>query len=463
MPHRAVTPGRNWRAPRPTGSLSCARRTVLIALTLVAVLVLAAHVADTASATEAATATTTSSEAAAAKAAAAKEQAAKQEAAACAAAHAALDAGKLQDAKSKYEALGEAKCAAGGLAVIRSCELGDAYGAQGKRSDAATAYKKALSEDPDAPCAIIGVEKPVAGHLSRVATWITNALPVALTYVGALLVALLLVMLAGYNKSVARRLAHIWIVKRILAPRLTIDTIDDSGVDPKTGAAITARIKERLQRFREESLRKDKPDYQLDHATGDEEFAELGTASDALETALKNARELSDQTKIFAALAGLIYAALPITRLTAKGALSAQDQARAAGTFTLERGTQLKAAVTFAGPTAPSGIPTGSDFVALSDHAAAWTQYVVAKTLATTPFTSKQADSYALVQQGLTYQLEGKDALAQAAYRSAITLNSDNWAAYVNLAVTEARLGRGPAAAVPIISDALDAMIGSQG
>jgi tetratricopeptide (TPR) repeat protein len=433
------------------------RRTALIAFALAAVLVLAARAAPTASAADAGTSAATGSETAAAKATAAKEQAAKQEAAACALAHTALDAGELRAAKSKYETLGEAKCAAGGLAVIRSCELGDAYRAQDKRSDAATAYKKALAEDPDAPCAIEGVEKPVARLPSRIATWITNALPTALTYAAVLLVALLLFLLAGYIRPVGRRLAHIPIIRKILSPRLTIAAIDDSGTTAKPGAAITARIKERLQRFREEALRDDQPDYQLDHGTGDEQFADLVSASDTLETALKNARELSDQTKILTALASLIYAALPIDRLTVNGAICTQDDKTAAGTFALERGAQLEAAVTITGPGDASDA-TGADFVALTDAAAAWVQYVVAQTLASKPFTPDQADSYALVQAGLRYQLEGKSDLAQHAYKSAIALNSENWAAHVNLAVTEARLGDGPAAAIPILREALNTM-----
>jgi len=433
------------------------RRIVLIAFVIACALVLAAHVAPTAAAAEAAGSPPSSSEAAAAKASAAKELAAKEQLAACASAQAVLDAGELATAKSELEALGEAKCAAAGLAVVRSCELGDAYRAQGKRGDAATAYKKALAEDPDAPCAIEGVEKPVARFPSGIATWITNALPTALTFFLTLLVLLLVVLLTGYIKPVGRRLAHVWIIRKILSPRLTIEAVDDSAITPKPGAAITARIKERLQRFREEALRDEQPDYQLDHGTGDEQFADLVSGSDVLETALKNARELSDQTKVLAALASLVYAVLPIERLTVKGAICIQDDKTAAGTFALERGARLKAAVTVTATYDPKD-KTGADFVALTDPAAAWVQYVVAQTLASKAFTPDQADSYALVQAGLRYQLEGKLGLAQHAFKSAIALNDENWAAHVNLAVTEARLGAGPVAAIPIIREALTTM-----
>jgi len=432
-------------------------------LGVVLLLVLATHgpaaaSADTAneSGNAAATAPDTATAAAAAKAKA--EAKAKEEVAACKAARVALDGGKLTSAKAQYEELGEAKCAVGGLATVRSCELGDAYSARGKRSDASTAYKKALAEDPGAPCAINGVAKPVATFPASWATWITNALPVALTLIGASLLVLLAILLGGYIKPFGKLLAKTPGIRAILSPRLTIGPIDDSAAAAKPGAAITARIKERLQRFREETLRRNKPDYLLDCGTGDDQFAELVSGDGPFQTALNNARELSDQTKTIAALAGFIYSVLPVERLTVTGAVCTQDEKTAAGTFALERDAQLKAATTITGPATDTSTTSGASFVALSERAAAWVQYVVAQTLAAEPFTPDWADSYALVQLGLGYQLAGHADLAQKAYKSALALNSENWAAYVNLAVTEAWLGDGPAGAIPICVEGLRAM-----
>jgi tetratricopeptide (TPR) repeat protein len=458
------------RSMTARGRVRSPRRRVgtLLALMTIIALAIAAYGAPTASAADESFPSSTTAEVAEAKreAAAAKKQAAEaatkaREAKACAGALAALDAGRTDQAKAQYDTLGEAKCAAGGLATIRSCELGDAYRAQDKRSDAATAYKKALSEDPNAPCAIKGVEKPVASGVSRFTTWITNALPVALIYLAAGLVALLALLLAGYYPPFGRRLAHVPVLGAILSPRLTIGPVDDTGVSVKTGVAITARIKERLQRFREEALRHHEPDYELDHGTGEEEFADLVSGDSVFQTALKNARELSDQTKTIAAFASLIYAVLPVERLTITGAICTQDDQTASGTFSLERDAQLKAATTVTGPAtqAAKTSPNGSDFVALADHAAAWAQYVVARVLATRDFTPDQAESYALVQIGLDHELAGDYELAIAAFLHALALNSRNWAARVNLAVTEAHLAK-PAEAIGTVRSALTDMTG---
>jgi len=301
----------------------------------------------------------------------------------------------------------------------------------------------------------------VASGVSRVTTWITNALPVALIYLAAGLVALLVLLLGGYYPPFGRWLAHVPGLRAILSPRLTIGPVDDTGVSVKTGGAITARIKERLQRFREEALRHHEPDYELDHGTGEEEFADLVSGDSVFQAALKNARELSDQTKTIAAFASLIYAALPIERLTITGSICTQDDQTASGTFSLERDAQLKAATTVTGPAtqAAKPNPNGSDFVALADHAAAWAQYVVARVLATRDFTPDQAESYALVQLGLDHELAGDYELARAAFLHALALNSRNWAARVNLAVTEAHLAK-PAEAIGTLRSALTDMTG---
>jgi len=78
-------------------------------------------------------------------------------------------------------------------------------------------------------------------------------------------------------------------------------------IDIQGGVAISAQIKERLQRLSRRALRGSESDYELDQGTGEEEFADLVSGNSGLKNALDNARELSEQTKAVAALLDILY------------------------------------------------------------------------------------------------------------------------------------------------------------
>lgn len=375
----------------------------------------------------------------------------------CAAGDGALAAGRLQGAKGDYEALGESKCAVRGLAAIQECELGDAYLQLGDRGEAMTAYKAALGEEPRAACASAGISSSGASWPSSWITWFENALPPTLVTIGAVLLLLFLVMLGGYWRPLRSVLRRLPITRTVLSPRLTIGSVDDSAIDTKVGVAISAQIKERLQRFREEALRGSESDYELDQGTGEEEFADLVSGNSGLKNALDNARELSEQTKAVAALLDILYGLLPIERLTVTGALSPPAANRTSATLALEHDGTLNSTVKLTGAPCQAA-PAGADYVALNEQAAAWVQFAVARTLASQPVSSDHAESFSLVQLGLDYELNGSYQQARTAFMAAVTLNSRNWAARVNLATIEARHGRDPQAAIEVLREALSDM-----
>ncbi len=377
----------------------------------------------------------------------------------CGAGDEALASGRTQQAKRDYEALGESKCATRGLAAIQECELGDAYRRLDDRGEAMSAYKAALVEEPRATCASAGISLSEAPWPSSWISWFEDALPPTLVAAGAVLVLLFLVMLGGYWRPLRSVLRRLPITRTILSPRLTIGAIDDSAIETKVGVAISAQIKERLQRFREEALRGSESDYELDRGTGEEEFADLVSGDSGLKNALDNARELSEQTKTIAALLDILYGLLPIERLTVTGALSPPAAKRASATLALEHDATLNSTVSLAGPPCED-TPAGSDYVALSEQAAAWVQFAVARTLSSKPVTADEAESYALVQLGLGYELSGSYQQARAAFMAALALSSRNWAARVNLATTEARLGEDPQTAIEVLREGLSDMTG---
>jgi tetratricopeptide (TPR) repeat protein len=381
----------------------------------------------------------------------------------CAQADRKFDRGDIAGARVAYEQLGsDTKCAETGIAAVREvqrlCAQGKAERRLHRTDDARKAFEAALEKNPNARCAQHGIDSTRPFWLTRT----LNAAPDVITEVavalGILLAIGFLVLLFGYIPRVYRRLVRFPIAGRVLSPRLSLGPLDDGALgDSKIGAAFAAQIKERLQRYREEALRADAPDYDLDFDTARDEFADLVSDSGALSKSLEKARDVSDHTKVVGALVDLLHAALPIPRLTVTGVCDPPARAGAAATLSLENNAKLKAAVRLTGPPLTTD-PTGADYLRLAQPSAVWVQYEVARVLGGRKLPPNAAESYALVREGLDRQLDGLIDAAQKAYEQALQLNPRNWAALVNLAVLEARRQGDYAHSTTILAEALDEM-----
>jgi tetratricopeptide (TPR) repeat protein len=384
----------------------------------------------------------------------------------CSSADAEFDAGDLNAARNEYMRVGESvECAAMGLAAIREvqrlCDGGGAYVASHRQDDALAAFKAALEKNPHAKCATDGLDKVKPWWLQRVSDSVTSALPELLVAIGLILLAFLVVLLAAYWKKVDRRLSRWPLIGRVLRPRLTLTALDDAALTSKVGASMAARIKERLQRFRDVALGDasdpESPGYDLEFDRADEEFADLVSGNSSLERSLDKLSGVSDQTKLVGGLASLLYTILPIKKLTVSGVLDSPESSAAAITLALEDNERQAAAVALSGPPLP-GQPTATDYLRLADPAAVWIQYVVARAVARDRIDPDGAASYALVRKGLDLQLAGDVIQARLAYQQALDRNPRNWAGKVNLAILEASIVEDPEEANVIITTVLDEM-----
>jgi tetratricopeptide (TPR) repeat protein len=325
--------------------------------------------------------------------------------------------------------------------VRRLCAEGEADLKLDRREDAATAFKAALVKNPQADCARAGIDDSEETSAARALDRTKKGIPDLLFVVGLLAVLLFLILLLGHFKRVYRVFARLPIVGRLLSPRLSLGPLDDKATKLDVGAAMSARIRERLQRFREEAIHGGEPDYELDFGTAGDDFADLVSSSSGLKDALGKVREVSDHTKIVAAVLDLLYAALPIRQLAVTGVLDPPDRRGVASTFSLENSGRLEASATLSGPPLTRD-PTADDYLRLSQPSAVWVQYEVARVLSGGLVEPDAAESYALVREGLDRQLAGQYQAARDAYEAALALNRRNWAAFVNLTVLEARLAK---------------------
>lgn len=375
----------------------------------------------------------------------------------------AFDAGDLEAARTEYERIGrDQECAEAGLAAIREverwCRQGQAHLALEREEDATTAFRSALEKNPNAECALAGLEELAPGFIDEVA----DLTPEALLWLAVILLAsLLLLAILGRSREIYAFLLRDPILRPLIRPRLTISPLDDSALPAKVGASFAARMKERLQRFREEALAtgEEAGDYELDFGSVDEDFAELVSQDSKVQTALSKLGGLSERTKVIGGLIDLLYTFLPGKKLAISGACEPPDANRAAATLLLEEDSRLVASTELAGPNLAKAANAG-DYLALADPAAVWAQYIVAQALSDGRVDADRAESYALLRKGLDYHLAGKAVEARAAYREALDHNPENWAARVNLAVTEAHLAQRFRIAIEILVEALVDMTG---
>lgn len=346
------------------------------------------------------------------------------------------------------------------------CDEAEAYIAAHRDDDAVEAYKEALEKDPSADsCGAVGLEELSPWWASRAVDGGMGAVPKMLSVAGALLVVGLLVLMLGYTRVGARVLARTPIAHKILRPRLTLADLTDQAVsetdqglaDLKIGAALTARVRERLQRFREEALDEHGLTYSLDFGTSTQDLADIVSDNGQLRNSLSKLGDVSEHTRIVAAVVDALIAALPIKRFAVSGIVEPAAGPSASSTLALEAGPRLINAVTLTGRMVPQPPVRGSDYLSLAASAAVWIQYGVARELSLSSLGPETAESYALVLEGIgLYEATGHDDEAIETFQRALALDSTNTAAMLNLAMAHARLKRDYPAAEAILSEAID-------
>jgi tetratricopeptide (TPR) repeat protein len=328
------------------------------------------------------------------------------------------------------------------------CQRGDAYRKVHRSSDAIDSYKAALAKDSaKSSCGEKGLRDMDSWWLPRAAQSVASALPEILLGLGLLLLAALLVLMTGYAGRIGARFKRIWGIRFLLRGRLSLTDCDDSALaaDMKVGKVVTAGIREGLQRFREEAVDPNGITYGLDFGTGSEGLADIVSGSGQLSGALAKLGEASEHTKIVAALAGVLVAALPIKRLSFSSVLepALAGQGPAASEFSagaklfIERDSKLVAVSSQSGRLLAIE-PVAADYVRLAAPAAVWVQYEVARELSDAKIELADAESYALVREGLEYLDAHRYPDAEEAFERALEVDPRNWEAHVNLAMTKA-------------------------
>ena len=343
--------------------------------------------------------------------------------------------------------------------TVDHCAVGDAYRDAHREEDAAGAYKKALEKDPELDCAVNGLEETGPNDLTRSAEEITGSIPTILTILALLALVYYGVLFCCRWKRLKEVLVRAGPigdhVKRVLRPRLTFTDFADDAVDGSPGAPLTARVKERLSRMREEAL-SGALEYDLDFGTPREEFADQISDDKPLQTALDSAGEVSEQTKLVAALIKIVSLMLPIRRFAVSGTLEPPTNSAALTLMLAEEG-HSEATTRLQSPAADEEIKA-KDYMMLANPAAVWVQYGVACTLTGEEWGETKAQSQALLREGLDRYHRDELEEARDAFESAIVRDHTNWGAYVSLAVAEARLGSAYEGSIERILKGIEAM-----
>ncbi|MEA2243382.1 MAG: hypothetical protein QOD24_2938 [Solirubrobacteraceae bacterium] len=321
-----------------------------------------------------------------------------------------------------------------------------------QESDAVSVYKAALEKSPTSLCATAGLKAGPPATLASRLDDVIGVLPQILLVAGLALLALFCVLLFGHVPRMHRRLLRVWGLGRMLSPRLTLTALEDQS-GKSIGGTVDARMKRHLAEARRlASLRRGYV-YEMDFSTPGEDFADLVAADGGLKSALEKASESSGQLKIVGALLTLMYTLLPTQRLTVSGVVEPVVGSCASVTLNLDEGGRPIAAATLRGSDPEGGgEPATADFVSLADPAAVWVQYEVARAIRGDIDRGPDAAvSYALVREGIEQQLAGDVEAARSKFLQARELDARNWAASLNLAMTEARLAKDYNRAIEIL------------
>lgn len=322
--------------------------------------------------------------------------------------------------------------------VADLCARGAVYAANGRGEDAQKAYDAALEKDSGAYCAVKGVSR---SWPSKAADWIVDALPRILLLLGALMLAGFLLLLFGYWRPMARFYLWLWPVRHLMRPRVSLSGIDDSCLgDKKVGVAMVGRIREQLQRFRDEANEVERGvGYKLDVGSSEQVLADDVARDGHLRSAINKLGEASDQTALIAAVLNVLFAALPIKRLSVAGVIEPAQGTVPSATLTLNSGSRLAGSVVLEDTSCPAE-PKAGDYMRLCDSAAVWVQYQVARELRHGRSDPHEAESYAYMQSGLELLKADRTYEAIAAFDAAIELQPDNWAAHTSLAAAYLRV-----------------------
>lgn len=341
------------------------------------------------------------------------------------------------------------------------CALGDALSKTAETKAAKEAYVEVLKQNPASECAQEGLENAGPSAVTSSAEEITGSIPTVAVFIGLLLLLYYAILLCCRWDWLKRRLTKLGglgrHVKHILRPRLTFTDFADGAVEGGPGAPLTARVKERLSRMRDEALSKDTPEYDLDFGTPREDFADQVSDSKTLQTALDSAGEVSDQTKLVAALIKIVSAALPIRRFSVSGSLDPPAKTGPSLTLMLSEEGRSESSTRLQGP-ASEEEPTAKSYMALTDPAAVWIQYEIVSSLGGKDWDPAKAESQAVLREGLDLYLQENLPAARKAFERAIVLDHTNWGAYVSLAVAEARAGGNYAKSVERILKGIESM-----
>lgn len=241
---------------------------------------------------------------------------------------------------------------------------------------------------------------------------------------------------------------------RVFRTRLTLEDLNDQALgDMKIGATMTARIRERLQSFRREATSEDDFDYDLDFDSGNQEVADIVSGDDQLSAALSKLGASSSQLGLITGVINLCLIVLPIKRLKLSGVLEPNVGTLAATTLMLQSGARLADSATLAGPELGKA-PNADDYLRLCDSAAVWVQYAVASQTSDR-VKADDAESYALVREGLALYRSGELDEGMRRYEKAFGLDPRNWAARANLAIAKMRRFGAYVEAAGILIDAL--------
>lgn len=324
--------------------------------------------------------------------------------------------------------------AAADLTARQLCQVGDAYRAADRSGDALAAYRQALMTDPEEPCGRRGVD--ATGDIP--ASWRAQVVGVVRRPLIPLLV--VLALLYGVLRLAWRPLSRIPVLGRHFAPRLELATLDQqSAGEGNPGAPLAARIVERMLAFRGEAQSADVLAYSLDLSIDDQPYIDVFADNAALDNALAKAADVSERAKLAVALFALLNALVPRPRVKVEGALGPPDGV-ASATFSLMTGSRLSAAATLS-VTAAGRKVTATDYVRIADVAAAWVQFETGRWLGRRETCRTAGESFAALRDGIDWHLDGARRQAREAFLRAIQLDPRNWAARVNLALSEARLG----------------------
>lgn len=383
------------------------------------------------------------------------------DAAACASADAALDEGKLEQARKDYLDLlastPSSRCAAQGLQVVtlaahaeaRLCGEGKALAEGNYPLEARRLYVAALAKNVESACATaaLGVSKKTEKEEKRwLESWSSEATNVD-TLFGSIAVGALVLLGAVFL------LKTLW--RRSRRPSLAVEPFADGAVEPKVGGLVAGMVEERLIGLARQGKRVG-DGYLLDLVNAD---VELLAGNESFNDALSGLADTS-QFKLAVAVLGLIDRRLG-THLIAKGELAPQGasgygvmlsmhsqkhggQARGALWDTVGGGAHppaARAARTKGG--AGAAVKADPDpYYKLVDRAAAWLQYEAALCLEPdAELITRSADSFSFVAEGIAEQRAGNVDAAAHNYALALRIDGENVAALFNLGSIFARHG----------------------